>query len=149
MCDGGMVGPEAFRSLGLEADAIRGKVEQLCHPLANFRGVRSDLWCQKNERRIDARNPVTGGANTLQGFPQKDRGIRALPPWIRGRKQRADIRRGNGPEQCIGKGVQQHVAIGMAAKAVGMRESNASDCEANAGFKFVRIPTITNAGKGL
>src|SRR6516164_3594120 len=54
MGDGSVVGSHAFRSLGLEANSIRGNAKQDGHTFANLRRVRSDFRGRKYQRRIDA-----------------------------------------------------------------------------------------------
>ena len=82
-------------------------------------------------------------------FPQKHHRVRALPLRIRGRKQRPDIRSPDRSQQRIGDRVQQHVAIGVPAQALAVRQCHTADLERNAALKFMRIPPKPDACRRL
>ena len=85
--------------------------------------------------------------HALQRLAQKDDRIRAFPLRVGRRKQRANIGRGDGPEQRVGNGMQQHVAVGVPAQSLVMRQRDAANLQRNARTKFVRIKAVADAGR--
>ena len=115
MSDGGVVQIQAFGGFCFEADAIGGDAEQLGDTGADRRGVRSDLRSGEDEAGVEVSDGVAGIVHASQGFAQEDDRIRAFPSGVRRREKRADVGRGHGTEQRVGDGVQQDVAVGVAA----------------------------------
>ena len=68
---------------------------------------------------------------------QEDAGGRALPAWIAGREEGADIAGGDRAQQRIGDGVQEDVAVGVAGEALGVRDGQAANHQRHAGLEGV------------
>src|ERR1700730_7299126 len=100
------------------------------------------VWGGQNQAGIDIGDGVTGLAHALQSFTQEDDRIRALPSRIRRRKQRADIRGGDCPEQSVGDGVQQDIPVGVSAQALVMGKRDPANLQRNPGTKFVGVEDV-------
>lgn len=141
--------PGAFRCLCFDPHAIFGNGAQLGYSLTNRAGVRADLWRRQNQRRIEIDQRVARGRNALQSLAQKHGRVRPFPLWVTGRKERTDVGPGDCAEQSVGDGVQQHVSIGVAAKAFIVRKFDATDDERNSGRELVRVVALADAELGM
>lgn len=113
--DGGIFQFESFGRFCFQAYAIVVHMEQLRHAGSDDGGVGADLGRGQNQAGIKVGHAVTRALHALERFAQEDDGIRAFPFWIRWRKQRTDIGRGDRPEQRVGNGVQQDIAVRVPA----------------------------------
>src|SRR5580704_17222856 len=117
--------------------------------LTNHSGMRANLGRGKNKRRVYIDDHITGSPHTSQSLAQKNGGVRALPLRIGRRKQRANIGRGDGPEQSIGHRMQKDIAIGVTTEAFRMSQSDSPNLERNSSFEFVRIPAESDSHRWL
>src|SRR5208282_300966 len=145
ICNGGIFGAHAFRRFCFDSDTVRGNSAQLGDLLANGVGVRADFWSGQDQRGIQIHESVARGLDALQRLAQKHGGVGVFPLRIGRRKQRSNVGAGDGAEQRVSDRVQQDVAVGMAAETLVVRQSHAPDFERNAGFEFVRVPTVADA----
>ena len=76
-------------------------------------------------------------ADLLHRGAQEEARSRALPAWIAGREEGADVAGGDCAQQGIGDRVQQHVAIGVAGETLRMVDLKAADDERNASLEGV------------
>src|SRR5208282_2480613 len=130
---------------GFDADTVRRNSTQLGDAFANRFCVRADFWGGEDQRGIQVHQCVARGLDALQRLLQKYGGVGVFPLRVGRRKQRSDVGAGDGAEQRVGDGVQQDVAVGMAAEALRVWQSHATDFEWNAGLEFVRVPAVADA----
>ena len=65
----------------------------------------------------------------FQGQVEKDGRVGVFPARIAGREEAADIAGGDGAQQRVGNGVQQHVAVGVAGQALGVVKRQSANAQ--------------------
>ena len=76
----------------------------------------------------------------FEGQLDEDSGVGVLPAWIAWREKGPDVARGDGAQQRVSNGVQQHVAVGVPGQALGMVEQHAANAQRYARFERMRVP---------
>jgi len=145
MCDGCVLGPHTFGSFGFDSNAIAGKGKQPGQISPDRFGMRADFRLRQNQRRINIDDFVARRLNSPQCLGQENRGVRALPLPVGGRKERSDIGRGDRSKQRISDCVQQGVTIGVSTQPFGVRNFDSADLQWDSAFEFVRVPAITDS----
>jgi hypothetical protein len=143
--DGGIVRSHALGSFGLDSDRVRGQCCQLRYARADRCSVWADLGGCQNQSGVEVDDFISRGPHALQGFFEKERRVGAFPARVGGGEQRADIGRGDCPEQGVGDCMKQDVAIGVASEALIVRKSDAADLERDAAFELVRVPAKSDS----
>ena len=131
-----------LRGLSLHANLSRLDAEKPGHMSLDLPGMGADLGRGQDEGGVHVGDGVACASHLAQGFFKKDGGIGALPLGIGGRKESSDIAGGDRAQQRIGQRVEQDVTVGMAGKALIVRQKNAADLERNAGAKLMGIPAV-------
>ena len=120
-CDGDAFAPpgeaEALGGRGLDGDATDVEASDLRDRLADDVAMRADLRRLADDRRVEMGDQPAAGGDARDSIFQEDVGRSAFPAHVRGRKVRADVAIGDGAENGVGEGVQQHVGVGMADSA--------------------------------
>ena len=137
VCHGYMVEAEAFGRLRFDAHLAGFDSQQPGHAFAEFAGDGDNLRLGHDEHGVDVDDLETRGRDLFQRGLQEDAGGRALPAWIAGREEGADIAGGDRAQQRIGDGVQEDVAVGVAGEALGVRDGQAANHQRHAGLEGV------------
>jgi hypothetical protein len=145
MRDGGVLQVQPLRSLRLQSNAISAHSQQLRYAYPNRQSMWSNLWSSQDQAGIKIRHAISRIVYALQRFAQKDNRIRALPLRIRGRKERADIRRSHGPKQRVSDGMQKHIAIRVPAQTSVMGKQDAANLQRNPWLEFVRVKAVPDS----
>lgn len=135
--DGSVVGTHAFRRLGFDTNRVGLNVQQAGDSALDLGRVWTNPGLGQDERGIYVSDDVSGLGDALHGFRDEQRRVCTFPFGIGGRKESANITGGNGTEQRIGQGVQQHVAIGMPAQSFRMGEHDATNLQGDPALKLV------------
>ncbi len=99
----------------------------------------------KNKRGIHIHDAKSGVLQLFDGEVEKDGGVGVFPARIARREEAADVAGGHGAQQRVGDGVQQHVAIGVTGKALGMVQCHAADAQRYARLECVRVPAKSDS----
>jgi len=115
MRDRGVIRTHAFRRFGFDTNCIFRDPQQLSNVGAKRSSVRTDLGRGQDQRRVEVHDCIAGLVYPPERFLQKDRRVSPLPSRVGRREERPDIRRSDCSQQGIGDGVEEDVAVGMAA----------------------------------
>jgi hypothetical protein len=89
---------------------------------------------------------IACGCYALQRLAKKYGGVCAFFHCAIGRrKERSNVGACDGAEQRVGDGVQQDVAVRMAAETLVVLQMDAPDLERNSGLELVRVVTLADA----
>ncbi len=130
---------QALGSFGLDAHLVDFDSKQVGDPGAHLSGDGPDLRRGQDQRRIDVHDLVAGVLQLFHCQLQKDGRVGVLPARIAGRKEAADIARGNRAQQRVGYRVQQHVAVGVAGQPLGMVQRHPANAQRHARLECVRV----------
>ena len=86
---------------------------------------------------FDVDDAEARGVDFFHRRAQKERRRSALPAWIAGWEEGADIASADCAEQGIGDGVQQHVAVRVAGEAFMVLDRQAADNQRDARLERV------------
>lgn len=120
-------------------------MEQVGDAVAEVGGYGADFGSGEHEGGVHIDDAVAGVLNFFEGEVEEDGGIGVFPARVAGRKETADVAGGDGAEQGVGDGVQEHVAVGVSGESFGVGDGEAADFEGHSGLECVRVPAVANA----
>src|SRR5579863_2536652 len=110
--------------------------------------MRTNLRRGENQAGVDVGHRISCLAHALQSLAQEHDRIRALPLWIRWRKECTDVRRGDRSEKRVGYRVQQHIAIRVSSQSPVVREGHTPNFHRDARLEFMGVKAVADAVRG-
>ena len=91
--------------------------------------MRRELGALGDHRHVDAGDLRFHLHDDTPGLADENRGVGVLPARIAGWEILSDVARTGGAQQCVGDGVQNRVAVGVAGQAAGVADAHAAQDE--------------------
>ena len=135
----------AFRRFGFHPHRTQRDAQQCRNSSAYRASVGTDLRSREDESGIHVNHSIAGGFHAPERFLEKYSRVRAFPVRVRGRKKRANIRRGDCAEQRVCNGMQKNVSVRVAAQTFGVCQRDSANLEGDATFELVGVPAVADA----
>lgn len=138
-------GVHAFVGFGFEVDLIRRDTEGSGNVCAHCGKVGTEFGAFEDDDGVDVNDAETLLLEEVAREFEKTDGAGIFPAWIGIGEVSADVGEAGGAEECVGDGVNEDVAIGVASGAAVEWDVDAADDEGAAGFEAVEVVAYAGA----